>query len=43
MEIITTEKNYAHKLEAVLDYIIKPLRAQSIIDEVDIKGQVYKS
>lgn len=39
-EIITTEKNYVNKLQLVLDFVIKPLQADKILDEEDIKGQV---
>jgi hypothetical protein len=39
-EIITTEKNYVNKLQLVLDWVIKPLQTEKILDEDDIKGQV---
>lgn len=42
-EIITTEKNYAYKLETVYSVIIKPLEELQILGREEILAQVNRN
>ena len=40
MEIISTEKSYVYKLQAVLQFVIRPLQSSGVLDDENIKAQV---